>query len=662
MLAAPSTGLDMGNMDKTVRPQDDLYLSVNGIWLNKTEIPADRSNYGAFTALDDLSNERIRTLIEESAASKNAPGSEAQKVGDLYRSFMDLARIEKLGLEPLKVELAAIEGLSKPSDIILCMAHLQSIGVKAPLAFGVGQDAKNSMQYLAVLYQSGLNLPDRDYYLKDDPKFLEARSALKAYASKLLILSGTAADKAEALAASLLELQTQLAKAQRSMVELRDPEKNYNKLDIKALSELAPGVDWTAYFKALGVTELANLNVGQPEFVTVVAGLLSSQSIEVWRAYMRLQLLDNYAVALPPAFGDANFEFHGKTLAGIPQDKPRWKKAVAVISGEGAGSFGALGDAVGHLYVQRHFSPVAKQRMDELVGNLFAAYRSSITELSWMTPATKAKASDKLDKYMTKIAYPQNWRDYSGLQISPDSLLSNLLASEHLEYLRDLRKLGKPVDRSEWGMTPQTVNAYYNPGLNEIVFPAAILQPPFFNAEADDAVNYGGIGAVIGHEISHGFDDEGSQYDGDGNLKNWWTPDDLKAFKELTTRLVAQYSAYEPLPGKHLNGELTLGENIADLSGMAIAFKAYHISLKGKPAPVIDGMTGDQRFFMGWAQVWRRKYREAELLKRLLTDPHSPSQFRANGPSMNIDAFIDAFNIKPGDKLYKPAAERIKIW
>jgi len=661
-LSAAESGIDKTCMDCSVRVQDDLYHAVNGTWLARTEIPADRSNYGCFTALDDTSNERIKAIIEEAAKTKASAGSDLQKVGDLYRSFMDAERIEQRGLTPLAGELAAIDALRTPSEVMTFFGRAQVLGVPTPLAFFVGQDDKISSQYIAQLYQSGTSLPDRDYYLQDEPKFVEARNAFKAYATRLFVLSGTPADKAEVLAANILALETGLARAQRSKVELRDPERNYNKLTFKALGDLSPGLPWSSFLSSLGVKEIPDLIVGQPEFVEAVGACLSAVPVETWQAYLRFHLLDAYAGALPRSFEEASFAFHGKALAGIPQEKPRWKKAVALIAGEGAGDFGALGDVVGRLYVERHFPSTAKQRMDVLVGNLFAAYRQSIGELSWMTPATKERAAEKLSKYMTKIGYPQVWRDYSALTIREDDLIGNLIASSRLESARNIGKLGKPIDRQEWGMTPQTVNAYYNPGLNEIVFPAAILQPPFFNANADDAVNYGGIGAVIGHEISHGFDDQGSQYDGDGNLRNWWTPEDSKAFKELTTKLVAQYSGYEALPGKFVNGELTLGENIADLSGLAIAYKAYRLSLQGKPSPVIDGLTGEQRVFLGWSQVWRRKYREPELIKRLKTDPHSPSQFRANGPVMNSDAFMEVFGVKEGDKLFKPSTERIRIW
>jgi putative endopeptidase len=660
--AALVSGIDPANLDKSVRVQDDLYQALNGSWLQRTEIPADKSNYGVFTALDDLSRERVRTLIEELAATPQTPGTDAQKIGDLYRSFLDEGRIEKVGLKPLKRELARIQALKTPDEVARHFGHLTAIGVSGPFHFGVGQDDKNSTQYLAVAFQGGTGMPDRDYYLKDDPKFQEARAAYVAYAERLLKLAGVKATEAPAAAQAILEVETRFARAQWTKVELRDPEKNYNKMPVSQLAALAPGFAWPRFLEGVGTPALRELNVGQPSFVREADRVLASQPVSVWRRYMTFHLLDAYAVGLPAAFQRAHFELHGKVLAGIPEDLPRWKKAVDLISGKSAGDFGVLGDALGRLYVAKYYPPEAKARMDQLVKNLLTTFDQGIQELSWMTPETKARAREKLARYTTKIGCTEHWRDYSGLRVKRGEVVGALLASERLEFQRDLDKLGKPVDRTEWHMTPQTVNAYYNPGLNEIVFPAAILQPPFFNLAADDAVNYGAIGAVIGHEASHGFDDQGCQYDGDGNLKNWWSEQDRASFKALTEKLVEQYNAYEPLPGKHVNGTLTLGENIADLSGLAVAYKAYRLSLQGREAPVIDGWTGDQRFFAGWAQVWARKYREAELIKRLLVDPHSPSECRGNGPVVNSTAFMNAFGVKPEDRMFRPEAARLVIW
>ena len=659
---AVQSGIDPVHMDKSVRLQDDLYLAVNGTWLKKTEIPADKSNYGAFTALDDLSRERVRSLIEAAAAKGQAPGSDAQKVGDLYRSFMDEKTIEEHGLTPLQGELDAIRKLSTRADVASHFGRFVQVGLACPFSFYVEQDQKDSTQYIAALSQAGTGLPDRDYYLKDDPKFKEARTAYVAYIAKLLTLAGQEPAQAEAAAQAILSFETSLAKVQSTNVELRDPEKNYNKMPVAKLAELAPDFDWGKYFDGMGAGAVKELDVGQPSFVKGANDVFKAASVDLLKNYLVFHLLDAHAIALPAVFQAAHFELHGKVLAGIPEDEPRWKKAVGLISGKGAFDFGVLGDALGKLYVEKYFPTESKARIDALVQNLLKAFDEGINNLAWMTPETKSQAHAKLAKYTFKVGYPTRWRDYSALQIKSDDLLGNLLTSERLEFRRNFEKLGKPIDRQEWQMTPQTVNAYYSPSGNEIVFPAAILQPPYFHAEADDAVNYGGIGAVIGHETSHGFDDQGAQYDGDGNLRNWWSEKDKKAFTALTQRLVAQYAAYEPLPGKHVNGELTLGENIADLSGLAVAHRAYQISLGGKPAVVIDGLSGDQRFYMGWAQVWKRKYRDAELVKRLLTDPHSPSHFRGIGPVMNSTPFYQAFEVKPSDKMYKPESERIVIW
>ncbi len=651
-------GLDPDGFDKSVRPQDDLFQHMNGRWLLATEIPADKSNYGSFTALDDAARENIRAIIEEAVSNPN--DAIAKKVGDFYKSYMNEDLIAQKGIAPLKEQLAAIDAISTPNDVAHFFGAAGIYGVPGPVGFFVGVDDKNSSRYLAGIVQGGITLPDRDYYLENKDNYVAARAALKAYITRLFELAkipnGTAA------ADAILELETKLAKIQWSRTELRDAEKRYNLMTVAKLKEMTPGIPWDVYFEASGAANLEEVNVTTPSYFTEFEKVASTVDLETWKQYARFRLLDAAADYLPKDFVDASFELHEKTISGVPQQKPRWKKAVDATSGAGAGDFGVLGEPLGQLYVRKHFPPEARKRMDELVANLMKAYEQSIHDLKWMTKETKVRALEKLSKITPKIGYPDEWRDYSGLEIKADDLLGNISRSRRFEHFRQLNRLKKPVDRKEWGMTPQTVNAYYNPSLNEIVFPAAILQPPFFDANAEDAVNYGGIGAVIGHEISHGFDDEGSKYDGDGNLKNWWTDEDKKAFEELTSRLIAQYEGYEPLPGRKLNGKLTLGENIADLSGMAIAYKAYRLSLKGQDGPVLDGYTSSQRFFLGWSQIWRRKYRDDEMARRLLTDPHSPSAYRANGPVTNLDAFYEAFNVKPGDKLYKPAEQRIQIW
>jgi putative endopeptidase len=652
-------GIDLNTFDRSVRIQDDLYRFVNGAWLNTTDIPSDKSNYGAFTALADIAQKRIREIIEAAAASENPPGSEADKVGQFYRSYLDVETIEQLGVKPLQPLLNEVAAVKERSELLGLMGRWQKIGVGGPVGLFVGVDNRDSTRYLANAMQSGTTLPDRDFYLEDDPKYAEARTELVAYVDRLLSLAGIEAPNA---GQQVLEIETDLARAQWTRVQLRDANARYNKFQVAKLSEVTGDFEWSPLLTAVGLGEIDELNVMTPSFFTAFADLFEKYSVDRWQQYMTYKLLDAYASALPKDFADAHFRLHDQVLAGVPAQQPRWKQAVDATAGAGAGSFGVLGEAVGKLYVEQNFKPESKAKMEQLVGNLMEAYRQSINDLNWMTDATKQRAQEKLSKFTTKIGYPNKWRDYSKLEIVANDLIGNLMRSANVEHERMIERLGQPVDREIWGMTPQTVNAYYNPTMNEIVFPAAILQPPFFNPQADDAVNYGGIGAVIGHEISHGFDDQGSKYDGDGNLNNWWTDEDRTAFGKLTKALVDQYSEYEPLPEKFVNGQLTLGENIADLSGLTIAYKAYKLSLGGQPSPELMGWTGEQRFFLGWSQVWRRKYRDAEMVRRLLIDSHSPSLFRANGPVTNISAFQEAFQLKPGDALYKPESERLQIW
>ncbi|MGA0039986.1 MAG: M13 family metallopeptidase [Pirellulales bacterium] len=651
------SGIATDNLDPRTRPQDNLFVHVNGQWLERTEIPADESNYGSFTRLSDEAVENIHTIMQEAAASKGVSGN-VQRIGDFYRSFMDTDTIEKVGITPLKSELEAIDSLTTIEAVMAHFGYLQTIGVDGPIAFYVGVDAKSSKEHLAAVYQSGTSLPDRDYYFIDTDQYIEARQALRDYITRLYDLAGLPGG--EQAAKSIVELETKLALFQWSRVKLRDANLRYNKYAVADLPTLSSEVPWAEFLSAVGADNLEHLNVTTPSFFQALGAIATTTDLETWKQYMRFRVLDAAAPSLSQSFVDASFELYQNKLAGVPEQKPRWERAVETASG-GRG-FGVLGDALGELYVEKHFGQQAKQRMNELVANLLKTYEGSIQELTWMTDDTKAQALEKLHKIKPKIGYTEKWRDYSTLEITPSDLLGNMRRSALHEHQRMLDKIGKPVDDTEWGMTPQTVNAYYNPTKNEIVFPAAILQPPFFDAEVEDAVNYGGIGAVIGHEISHGFDDQGSKYDGDGNLKNWWTDSDRAAFEKLATALVSQYDAYEAMPGKNVQGQLTLGENIADLSGLAIAFKAYKLSLGGKEGPVLDGYTADQRFFIGWAQIWARKYRDSELVQRLVTDPHSPSLFRANGPVANFDPFYDAFDVKESDRLFKPKSQRIQIW
>ena len=656
---ADKSGLDKTTFDNAIRVQDDLYRAVNGRWLDDTEIPSDKSNYGSFTVLADQSQERIRKIIEAAAAQSNEKGTDAQKVGDLYKSFMDEAKAEELGIGPIEEDLARIDALSTHEEIAEYFGYAQTIGVQTPVGMFVTQDDKDSTRYIVAVVQSGTSLPDRDYYLEEDERHTQAQNALKSYIVELFTLADRPAGN---VAEEIYALEAKLAEAQWPRVKMRNADERYNLFSFEEVCGSSPNMKPAKFFAAAKVPAPGDINVMTPSYFEALEKIIVATPVETWKNYLRFNAIDAAAPFLSKAFVDAHFNFHSKELAGVPEQKPRWKRGVELVAGGGAGDFGALGEVVGKLYVDEYFKPDAKARMQGLVDNLLKAYEISINDLTWMTDATKAKAQEKLSKFTTKIGYPDKWRDYSKLEIDPNDLVGNAKRSSAVEYGRMIDKLGKPIDRDEWGMTPHTVNAYYNPGKNEIVFPAAILQPPFFNMESDDAVNYGGIGAVIGHEISHGFDDQGSKYDGDGNLKNWWAAKDRDEFKKLTQRLIDQYNEYQPLPGKTVNGAFTLGENIADLSGLAISYKAYKISLGGSDAPVIDDWTGDQRFFMGWSQVWRRKYRDAEMIKRLKTDPHAPSWYRANGPVINIDAFYSAFDVKPEDALYRAPEERIYIW
>ena len=653
---APVSGIVISNADQAVRAQDDLFRHVNGNWLKTTEIPADKSNYGSFTKLADDAQAQLKDIIEASAAAKNAPGSEAQKVGDFYNSYMNEAKREELGLKPIEPYFAEIDALKDKSALAAWFGKVQRDGVSTPIAMFINNDEKDASKYISYFYQSGLGLPDRDFYdvkKKSDEKSQAIRDAYVKHIETMFTLAG---QKDPAAAAKrIYALEEKIAHGQWDRVTNRDPQKTYNKVETAKLSTLTADFDWAAFVGGLGLANEANVVVAQPTYINELGKVIKAGSLDDWKLYAKWRVLAGAAPVLAKAFDDENFNFYSKTLRGTQEQQPRWKRAVQTIDN-------SIGEAVGKIYVEKHFPPEAKARMEKLVQNLLVAFGQGIDGLEWMGADTKKAAHEKLGKFTYKIGYPDKWRDYSALTISADDLLGNIVRATQFEYDRNLNKLGKPIDRSEWFMTPQTVNAYYNPTMNEIVFPAAILQPPFFNMAADDAVNYGGIGAVIGHEIGHGFDDQGSQYDGDGNLRNWWTEQDLAEFKARTSKLVAQYNAFEPLPGKHVNGEFTLGENIGDLGGLTIAHKAYQLSLNGQPAPVIDNLSGDQRFFMGWAQVWARKYREEELSQRLVTDPHSPSEYRCNGIVRNLPEFYAAFDVKEGDALFLRPEERVKIW
>ncbi|MDT7565243.1 MAG: putative endopeptidase [Pseudonocardiales bacterium] len=649
---APVSGLDLPGYDQAVRPQDDMYSFANGTWLRNTQIPPDLSEYGSFSMLSQRAEEDQRTLIEGAESSNGAPdGSNQRKIGDLYASFMDTARLDQLKATPLAPYFAAVDQLNTPTDLIRHLGDIERFNASDPISIGVTQDAKDATHYVTEASQGDLGMPDRDYYLSPDPKMAAIRDKYRAYVAKMLTLAGQ--PDADATAGRVLALETKLARAQWTNVQNRDAVASYNKFTVTSATR-STGLDWADYLAAAGMTQ-PDLVISQPSYFSTLSGLLTSVPLDTWKQYLRWNLIRDHAPYLSQDFVDARFDFVGRTLGGRQQNRERWRRGITAVNT-------AMGEALGQLYVGKYFTPAAKQRADTLVQNILGAYRTSIDNLDWMSPPTKVAAKDKLAKLAVKIGYPDKWKDYGSLRVDRADLIGNLDRAARLAYQRDLDKLGKPVDRGEWFMTPQTVNAYYNPSMNEIVFPAAILQPPFFNANADDAVNYGGIGGVIGHEISHGFDDQGRHYDGDGNLREWMAPADIAAFTAKTQALVAQYNGYAPLPGTHINGALTLGENIADLSGLTVANRAYVASLGGKQPPVLDGFTGAQRFFLGYAQIWRSKERDESLRDSLLTDPHSPGQFRTNGVLPNVDAFYQAFNVHVGDSLFRTPQDRIHIW
>jgi putative endopeptidase len=648
------SGIDQEGFDRSVPAHQDFYLHVNGTWLQKTEIPADQSDYGIFTYLRDESQAALRKLVEEAAArTEKTPGSDDQKVGDLYQSFMNTERLEQLGIAPLSPHLQRLAELQDKQQLAGLLAEYHRLGVDSPFRAFVGQDARKSDEYTVYLSQSGLSLPDRDYYLKDDEQFTRARQALLQYATSLLKEAGHAAP-AEA-AERILKLETQLAEAQWTRVDNRDPIKTYNQHTAEEVASLLSQLDWSRFADGAGIARQTTFIVRQPSYLERCNHIVSETSLEAWRDYFTFRLVDAYATVLTQRIDELHFDFYEGTLRGVAEPRARWKRGLELLDA-------MIGELVGKIYVREHFRPEAKERMNELVENLRKAFAQRIKQLDWMSDGTKHQALAKLAKVRPKIGYPDEWKDYGKLEIQAGDLVGNVMRAAAFEYQRDIDRLGGPVDREEWRMNPQTINAYYNPQLNEIVFPAAILQPPFFNLQADDAVNYGAIGAVIGHELSHGFDDKGSRFDGDGNLRNLWTDEDRAAFEARGRQLVEQYSGYAPIGELRINGELTLGENIGDLGGVNVAHTAYRLSLGDQPAPEIDGLTGDQRFFMGYAQIWRRKYRDEELRRRLLTDPHSPARFRVLGIVTNMDAFHEAFSVQPGHPMYRAPEARVRIW
>jgi len=650
---ASTSGIHTDELDATVRPQDDLYRHVNGSWIAATPIPDDKARYGSFSVLAEAAEIAVRDIIERSQSA--APGTEERKVGDLYASFTDEEHLEQLGTAPIEPLLAEIATVDSTADVLRMVGRFERLGLPSFLQLFVDNDPGDPESYVVFLEQSGLGLPDESYYRED--RFADIRTKYREFVAAMFPLAGfeDGGDRTE----NVIALETALAAAHWDNVTTRDSQKTYNKLPWGEAAALAEGVDLELWWQAIAAPAGAfeTVVVREPTFVTGLARLLRDQPLEVWKDWLRWQVVRGTAAYLTSAFSATNFSFYGTALTGAPKQRERWKRGVSLVEG-------AMGEAVGRIYVQEHFDETSKAVMDDLVANLVEAYRRSITALDWMTDETRARALDKLDKFTPKIGYPVKWRDYSALPVSADDLVGNVRAVASFQVDRELGKIGRPIDRDEWFMTPQTINAYYNPGFNEIVFPAAILQFPFFDASRDAAANYGAIGAVIGHEIGHGFDDQGSQYDGDGRLQNWWTEADRAAFEDRTKALIAQYDALVPteVPDGHVNGALTIGENIGDLGGLSIAWKAYLLSLDGQEPPVVDGLSGAERFFLSWAQAWRMAIRPEEAARLLTIDPHSPTEFRCNQVVRNIDVFYDTFGVTERDAMYLDPAERVSIW
>ena len=643
-------GFDLAGRDTSVVPGADFFRYANGSYLKTLKIPADRTRYGSFDALSELSQNRVRAVLVEASGNPAATGDET-KIGAAYKAFMDEGRIEALDAKPLARDLGEIRAADTREKIAALMGRANQGYFGGFFGLTEQPDAKSPAKYAIYVGQSGLGLPDRDYYLK--PSFAPQKAKYQAYVAQMLTMAGWPA--AEARAAEIVALESRIAEASWTKVEERDPVKSYNPMTTADLAALAPGFPWRPFLEQANLRDLTTLVVGEKSAFPKIAAIFAETPVATLQAWEAFTVTDAAAPFLSHRFADAHFEFRNKTLAGQLEQKPRWKRAVASIDN-------GMGEAVGRVYVAKYFTPEAKAKMEALIGDLKVALAARIQRLDWMTPPTKAKALEKLSLLTVKVGYPVKWRDYSALTMSPDDLYGDVERAQVFEWAREVRRLRDPVDRTEWDMTPQTVNAYYNPLQNEIVFPAAILQPPFFDEQADMAVNFGGVGGVIGHEMTHGFDDEGRQFDGHGVLTDWWSAEDAAKFTAQTKRLGGQYDTFEPVTGAHVNGDLTMGENIADLGGLLLALDAYHVSLGGKPAPVIDGVTGDQRVFLGWAQVWRSLGRDDDTRKRLVTDPHSPPEDRVNGVVHNIDAWYAAFNVKPGDALYVAPEQRVRIW
>ncbi|MGN7799944.1 M13 family metallopeptidase [Leifsonia sp. 22587] len=654
------SGIRTDELDETIRPQDDLFRHVNGKWLDRTEIPADKARWGSFMILAEESEKAVHEIVERAQTADE--GTDERKFGDLYTSFMDEERVDALGVEAIRDELTFADGVDSIPSLLETVGKLERRGLGGFYQLFVDNDPGDPERYLVFLEQSGISLPDESYFREE--RFAPVREAFVAHIQRMFELAGF--DDAPARAQRVFDLETAIAAQHWDNVASRDSEKTYNLYSWADATAVFDGgapaghdADLNVWAQALGAPEgaLAEVVLRQPSFTSGLAGLLTEDRLDAWRDWLSWQVVHGAAPYLSGDFVEANFDFYGRTLTGTPQMRARWKRGVSLVEG-------AMGEAVGRIYVQEHFPPAAKEQMDALVGNLIEAYRQSIRTLDWMGEETRKRALDKLEKFTPKIGYPVKWRDYSSLEIDPTNLVANVRAAALFEFHRELGKIGKPLDRDEWFMTPQTINAYYNPGFNEIVFPAAILQFPFFDADRDAAANYGAIGAVIGHEIGHGFDDQGSKFDGDGRLEDWWTEADRAAFEKRTASLIEQYNALAPaqVPEHHVNGALTIGENIGDLGGLGIAWKAYLLSLGGDEPPVIDGLTGAERFFLSWAQAWQQKGRDEEVIRLLAIDPHAPNEFRCNQIVRNIEAFYDTFGVTDGDRLWLAPEERVTIW
>jgi len=648
-----NSGLLPQYMNTEVRPGEDFNAFVNGGWVESAIIPADRASDGVTLMVHEQSQENVKVIIEESAEGDFAKGTDEQKVGDLYKSYMNMEQRNVLGIAPLQGELAKIQALEDYADLAAYFAEANKLGISVPFSLNQYADMKDNSVYMMYTWQGGLGLPDREYYFIDDEKSESIRQAYLEHIRKMFDLAGL--PDGENAAPMIMALETRIANEHMVKEKARDFATNYNKIPLAELPGLMPQFAWDAYLEAAVISDIDGLVVMQSDYMRGLDGVITSTPMDDWKTYLTWQALNARASLLNEELDQQNFEFYSKTLHGVEQQLPQWKRAVANVNNN-------LGEVVGKVYVARHFPPEAKEHMLELVNNLLKAYEISIKELDWMSDATKAEALDKLSKFTPKIGYPDKWKDYSALEIEADDLVGNVNRSALFVYETEIARQGGPVDRTEWGMTPQTVNAYYSPTLNEIVFPAAILQPPFFDLSADDAVNYGAIGAIIGHEIGHGFDDKGSTFDGDGALRNWWTDEDRAEFEKRTTQLVGQYDQFRPFEDLNVNGTFTLGENIGDLGGLGIALLAYKLSLDGAEPPVLDGYTGQQRVFLGYAQAWRYKAREEAVRVQINTDPHSPAEFRVNGVVRNVPEFYEAFDIEETDALYLPPEERVKIW